>query len=170
MNRTSTSHNAERTEATTTTGRKAAPWGYFFYCELMKILRNPPAVLFGIGFPTMFFLIFDNTFPVAAASTLAGLAAYGAFVVSFQTFSMSLANERALGWNTLLRSTPMTPVLYLGTKFLVIIITGILSLLLLFVVAALNGNVHLSLTTWAELLGMMVVGMIPLSLTGIFLG
>ncbi len=170
MSTTSISQDPENTGATTTTGRKAAPWGYFFYCELMKILRNPPAVLFGIGFPTMFFLIFGNTFPSAAASTLAGLAAYGAFVVSFQTFSMSLANERALGWNKLLRSTPMTPVLYLGTKFLVIIITGILSLLLLFVVAALNGNVHLSLTTWAELLGMMVVGMIPLSLTGIFLG
>jgi ABC-2 type transport system permease protein len=170
MSMTSTSQDPEKTGATTTTGRKAAPWGYFFYCELMKILRNLPAVVFGIGFPTMFFLIFGNTFPVAAASTLAGLAAYGAFVVSFQTFSMSLANERALGWNKLLRSTPMTPVLYLGTKFLVIIITGILSLLLLFVVAALNGNVHLSLTTWAELLGMMVVGMIPLSLTGIFLG
>lgn len=170
MTTASVSQETENGEATTTTGRKAAPWGYFFYCELMKILRNPPAVLFGIGFPTMFFLIFGNTFPFAATSTLAGLAAYGAFVVSFQTFSMSLANERALGWNKLLRSTPMTPALYLGTKFLVIIITGILSLLLLFVVAALNGRVHLSLTTWAELLGMMVVGMIPLSLTGIFLG
>jgi ABC-2 type transport system permease protein len=156
--------------APTIPGRKAAPWGYFFYCELMKILRNPPAVLFGIGFPTMFFLIFGNTFPSQATGTLAGLAAYGAFVVSFQTFSMSLATERALGWNKLLRSTPMTPALYLGTKFLVIIITGILSLLLLFVVAFLDGNVHMSLATWAELLGMMVVGMVPLSLTGIFLG
>jgi ABC-2 type transport system permease protein len=170
MMTTAESQKPENGGATTTTGRKAAPWGYFFYCELLKILRNPPAVLFGIGFPTMFFLIFGNTFPLAATSTLAGLAAYGAFVVSFQTFSMSLATERALGWNKLLRSTPMTPALYLGTKFLVIIITGVLSLLLLFVVAALNGNVHLSLTTWAALLGMMVVGMIPLSLTGIFLG
>jgi ABC-2 type transport system permease protein len=170
MTTASVDQRPENRVAVTTTGRKAAPWSYFFYCELMKILRNPPAVLFGIGFPTMFFLIFGNTFPLAATSTLAGLAAYGAFVVSFQTFSMSLATERALGWNKLLRSTPMTPALYLGTKFLVIIITGILSLLLLFVVAALNGNVHLSLTTWAALLGVMVVGMIPLSLTGLFLG
>jgi len=169
MSTTSIDQSSENAVATTT-GRKAALWRYFFYCELMKILRNPPAVLFGIGFPTIFFLIFGNTFPLAATSTLAGLAAYGAFIVSFQTFSMSLANERALGWNKLLRSTPMTPLLYLGTKFLVIIITGMLSLLLLFVVAALNGKVHMSLMIWAELLGMMIVGMIPLSLTGIFLG
>jgi len=89
MTMTSVSQESENGGATTTIGRKAALWGYFFYCELMKILRNPPAVLFGIGFPAMFFLIFGNTFPLAATSTLAGLAAYGAFVVSFQTFSMS---------------------------------------------------------------------------------
>ncbi len=170
MTTTSIEQEPENTVTVAGTGRKAAPWGYFFYCELVKSLRNPPVILFGIGFPTLFFLIFGNTFPKEAASVLAGLAAYGAFVVSFQTFSISLANERSLGWNKLLRSTPMTPVLYLGTKFLVIIITGVLSLLLLFVVADLNGNVHLSLATWAELLGLMVVGMIPLSLTGIFLG
>ena len=86
MTTASVGQRPESRVAVTTTERKAAPWGYFFYCELMKILRNPPAVLFGIGFPTMFFLIFGNTFPLAATSTLAGLAAYGAFVVSFQTF------------------------------------------------------------------------------------
>src|SRR5579863_6153919 len=107
-------------------------WTYFFYCELMKILRNPAAVSFGLGFPTLFFLIFGFSFGSGYATALLGAyAAYGAFIVAFQTFSISLANERALGWNKLLRSTSMSTALYLGAKFLVIIITGILAMLLL---------------------------------------
>ncbi|MDQ2905892.1 MAG: ABC transporter permease [Chloroflexota bacterium] len=153
------------------TQRKAAPWGYFFYCELLKIFRSPPAVIFGIAFPTFFFLLFGTTFGADAGPTLlASYAAYGAFIAAFQTFSISLSNERSLGWNKLLRTTSMSATLYLGSKFLVIILTGIISMLLLFAVAALSGKVNMSLGTWAELLGMMVIGMVPMSLLGIFLG
>jgi ABC-2 type transport system permease protein len=151
-------------------GQKAHPWGYFFWCELLKIFRNPPTVIFSLGFPTLFFLIFGTTFPTSAVNTLAANAAYGALIVSFQTFSISLANERALGWNKLLRTTSMSSVLYLGTKFLVIIITGILSILLLFAVASLSGKVQMDLAIWAQLLLMMVIGMIPLGFLGLFLG
>lgn len=167
----SPTHSPETPSTPLTTQRKAAPWGYFFYCELLKIFRNPPAVVFGLGFPTLFFLIFGNAFSAAYSPTiLASYAAYGAFIVAFQTFSISLANERALGWNRLLRTTSMSSVLYLGSKFLVILLTGILSLLILFAVAALSGNVHMGVGIWAELLGFMVVGMIPLALMGLFLG
>jgi ABC-2 type transport system permease protein len=146
-------------------------WTYFFYCELMKIFRNPAAVVFGLGFPTLFFLIFGFSFGSGYAAALVGAyAAYGAFIVAFQTFSISLANERSLGWNKLLRSTSMSTALFLGAKFLVIIITGILSLLLLFAVAGGSGKVHLAWETWAALLGMMVLGMVPTGLMGLFLG
>ena len=154
-----------------TTQRKAAPWGYFFYCEMLKIFRNPPSVVFGIGFPTFFFLAFGFSLASNLSSTiLASYEAYGAFIVSFQTFSISIATERGYGWNKLLRTTPMSSALYLGSKLLVILFTGILSMLLLFAVAGLSGRVHMNLVVWAELLGMMVLGMIPLSLLGLFLG
>ena len=167
----SSEHIPGKTSTTLTTRRKSAPWGYFFYCEVLKIFRNPPSVLFGIGFPTLFFLIFGFSLNASYAPTvLASYAAYGAFIVSFQTFSISLAQERQLGWNKLLRTTSMSSALYLGSKLLVIIFTGIISMLLLFAVAGFSGKVHMDLALWAELLGMMVVGMIPLSLLGLFLG
>lgn len=167
----SSEHLQGQSPTTLTTQRKAAPWGYFFYCELLKIFRNPPAVVFGIGFPTFFFLIFGFSLSAAYAPTvLASYAAYGAFIVSFQTFSISLASERSLGWNKLLRTTPMSATLYLGSKLVVILMTGIISMLLLFAVAGFSGKVHLGLALWAELLGMMVLGMIPMSLLGLFLG
>ncbi len=167
----SNEHIPEQPLPPLTTQRKAAPLSYFFYCELLKIFRNPPAVLFGIGFPTNFFLIFGFSLDARYAPTiLASYAAYGAFIVSFQTFSISLATERALGWNKLLRTTSMSAALYLGTKLLVIILTGVISMLLLFAVAAISGKVHMGLEVWAQLLGMMVIGMLPLSLMGLFLG
>jgi ABC-2 type transport system permease protein len=167
----SSEHIAQPSPTILTTHRKAAPWGYFFYCEVLKIFRNPPAVLFGIAFPTLFFLIFGFSLNAAYAPTiLASYAAYGAFIVSFQTFSISLATERALGLNKLLRTTSMSSALYLGSKLLVIILTGVISMLLLFAVAAFSGKVHMGLLVWAQLLGMMVIGMIPLSLLGLFLG
>lgn len=154
-----------------TTQRKAAPWGYFLYCEVVKIFRNPPAVVLGIGFPTIFFLIFGNTFSASYTTTiLASYVAYGAFIVSFQTFSISLANERSLGWNKPLRTTPMSATIYLGSKFLVIILTGIMSMVVLFAVAVISGKVQMDLVVWTQLLGLIVVGMIPLSLLGLFLG
>jgi ABC-2 type transport system permease protein len=171
MSTFSSEHVPEQPSMRLSPHRKAAPVGYFFYCELLKIFRNPPSVFFGIGFPTLFFLIFGFSLNAAYAPTiLASYAAYGAFIVSFQTFSISLATERALGWNRLLRTTPMSSALYLGSKLLVIILTGIISMLLLFAVAAISGKVHMGLAVWAELLGMMVIGMIPLSLLGLFLG
>ena len=60
--------------------------------------------------------------------------------------------------------------LYLGSKVLVILLTGVISMLLLFSVAALSGKVHLALIVWGQLLGMMIIGMIPLSLLGLFVG
>jgi len=171
MTISSSEHISEQPETILTTHRKAAPEGYFFYCEMLKVFRNPPALVFGIAFPTLFFLIFGFTFPASFGPTIvASYAAYGAFIVAFQTFSISLANERSLGWNKLLRTTPMSAALFLGSKLLMIILTGIISILLLFAVAGLSGKVHMDLVIWAELLGMMVVGMIPLSMLGLFLG
>src|SRR5450432_3263368 len=108
MTISSSEHISEQPETILTTHRKASPSGYFFYCEMLKVFRNPPALVFGIAFPTLFFLIFGFTFPASFGTTIvASYAAYGAFIVAFQTFSISLASERSLGWNKLLRTTPM---------------------------------------------------------------
>lgn len=164
-------HISEHPSLTPTTQRKAAPWGYFLYCEVLKLFRDPPSLIFGVAFPTAIFLIIVFRLPSSLTSTiLAGMAAYGAFTVSLTTFSIWLATERSLGWNKLLRTTSMSSALYLGSKLLVILLTGTISMLLLFTVAGFSGIVHLDLAVWAELLGTMVLGIIPLSLLGLFLG
>jgi ABC-2 type transport system permease protein len=167
----SNEHISEHPSLTPITQRKAAPWGYFFNCEVLKIFRDPPSVIFGVAFPTIMFLIIVFRLPSSLTSTiLASMAAYGAFTVSLTTFSIWLATERSLGWNKLLRTTSMSSALYLGSKLLVILVTGTIAMVLLFAVAGFSGIVHLDLAVWAELLGTMVLGIIPLSLLGLFLG
>lgn len=157
-------------ETPVATVRRKASWSYYCYCEMLKILRDPSVIIFGIGFPGMFFLIFGSVYAQYETTLLAQYAAYGAFVVSFQTFSISVATERSQGWNKLLRTTPINVVLYLGSKFLIVMLTTIISFLVLCAVAVLVGNVHMALSTWLTLFGLMVVGMIPFAFAGLFLG
>lgn len=157
-------------EAPVATIRRKASWRYYCYCEMLKVLRDPSVIIFGIGFPAMFFLIFGSIYAQYASTLVAQYAAYGAFVVSFQTFSISVATERSQGWNKLLRTTPISVVLYLGSKFLIVALTTIISLILLCAVAIVAGNVHMALSVWLTLFGLMVLGMIPFALAGIFLG
>ncbi len=163
---------SQHSSPTPTMQRKASRFSYFLYCEMLKIFRDPPSVIFGVCFAPVLFLILDLSLPasVPRISLLATEAAYGVLLVTLMTFSLSLATERALGWNKLLRTTSMSSVLYLGSKLLVILLAGTISMLLLFAIAGLSGSVHLELAVWAQLLGMMVLCMLPLSMLGLFLG
>jgi len=163
-------HISQHPSPTPITRHKAAPWSYFLYCEVLKIFRDPASVITVVCFPAIIFMIVGLRLPGLASTILASEAAYGAFLVAITTFSISLAMERSLGWNKLLRTTSMSSTLYLGGKLLVILVTGAVSILLLFVVAGSIGGVHLSLAVWAELLLIMVLGIVPLGLLGLFLG
>ena len=161
---------SEHPSPTATTRRRAVSFSYFLYCEVLKIFRDPAAVITTVCFPAVVFMIVGLRLPGLASTILAAEAAYGAFLVSIMTFSIMLATERSLGWNKLLRTTSMSSALYLGCKMLVILVTGAVSMLLLFAVAGSIGGVHLGLLVWAQLLLIMVLGIIPLGLLGLFLG
>lgn len=75
-----------------------------------------------------------------------------------------------MNWNKLLRTTPMSTALYIGAKFLIILLTGVLSLLVLFAAALVTGRVHMEFFRWFVLLGYMLLGMLPFAALGIFLG
>jgi len=161
---------SEHPSPTATTRRRAVSFSYFLYCEVLKIFRDPAAVITTVCFPAVIFMIVGLRLPGLASTILASEAAYGAFLVSITSFSIMLATERSLGWNRLLRTTSMSSALYLGCKLLVILVTGAVSMVLLFAVAASIGGVHLALAVWAQLLGIMLLGIIPLGLLGLFLG
>jgi ABC-2 type transport system permease protein len=161
----------KQTAATSVKQQKIALWGYYFYCEVLKIFRDPAVLIFGIGFPSLFFSIFSGAFNTQQpAAFLAQYAAYGTFVVGFQTFTITISLERNLGWSRLLRTTPLSAALYLGSKVLVVVLTAVVSILVLYVIAFGFGHVRMPLSNWLSLLGLMVACMPPFVLIGMALG
>jgi len=157
---------------TTARARHRVPlWLFYTYYELLKLLRQPPVLIFGLGFPTAFFALFGLGIAVDyKTSVMASYAAYAAFVVPFSAFSNSLAVERGLGWNKLLRTTPLNAALDLAGKTITILFVGILSMLILFLFAATIGQVSLSFLIWMQLMGALVLGMLPFIVMGFFVG
>jgi ABC-2 type transport system permease protein len=99
---------------------------------------------------------------------MVGLASFGT-MSSMLSSGARIAAEREVGWNRQLRITPLKPSVYLGAKVLTAYMLALLSMCALFVIGALLG-VHLSASHWLELVGLMLLGLIPFAPLGIAIG
>ena len=159
------------------TGVPISALAYIIRCEVIKLLRIPAFTIPTLLFPIMFFAFFGLP---NIGETIDGfdagpyiMASYGAYVVisvALFSFGVSIAAERGLGWNKLLRTTPMHPLTYFVAKIAMAIITGLLTLVGLFAFAIIAGGVSLGLLVWAKLVGALVLGMIPFVALGLCIG
>ncbi|HEY0738532.1 MAG TPA: ABC transporter permease [Herpetosiphonaceae bacterium] len=163
--------------ARTTRSRPAAVLFYYIYCEVMKLIRIPAFSIPTLLFPTMLFAFFGLPNLGAQIGGIdAGpyiMASYGAYAmmsVALFSFGVSIAAERGLGWNKLLRTMPLNPLVYFMAKTGMALIFGVLTLLPLFAFAGIVGGVSLGLLAWSRLIGLLVVGMIPFVALGLWLG
>ncbi len=145
--------------------------------ELVRTLRNRRFLLLSLVFPiTLYLIIAGPRAHELLASTgisvalyyMVGLASFGT-MSSMLSSGARIAAEREVGWNRQLRITPLKPGVYLGAKVLTAYMLALLSMCALFVIGALLG-VHLSASHWLELIGLMLVGLIPFAPLGIAIG
>ena len=143
--------------------------------ELMKIVRVPVFMVPTLLFPAMFYLIFGitmnkGTMPhmhVTVAQYMIGT--YGTFgVIAAGLFGLGIgvAVERAQGWLTLKRASPMPPAAYFGGKVVLAMTIGLFITLLLGILGVLFGGVQFSALQWFELAGTLVLGVIPFCIIG----
>jgi ABC-2 type transport system permease protein len=99
---------------------------------------------------------------------MTGMAVYGA-LFAVMSPGARIAFDRSRGWSRQLRITPLRPDTYLGSKVVTAYVVAIPSLLLVFLAGASLG-VHLSITEWLEMTGLILVGLAPFILMGILLG
>ncbi|HVT37997.1 MAG TPA: ABC transporter permease [Gemmatimonadaceae bacterium] len=147
------------------------------FAELLKVLRVPSFMVPTIAFPILFFAMFGLP---NASRTIAGInlgaylmASYGAYAImatALISFGVSIAAERALGWNRLLRVTPLTPGAYFGAKTIMALALSAMSLTALFTFGFAVGHVSLPLLTWLKLGGVLLVGTVPFLLLGTAIG
>lgn len=145
--------------------------------ELLRTLRNRRFLLLSLLIPlALYFTIAAPRASQRVGDTHVSYALY--FMVSYAAFgTMSgmlssgarIAAERAVGWNRQLRISPLRPGAYFRAKVLTAYMMALISMAALFVSGAALG-VHLSVVHWLELIGLMLVGLIPFAALGIALG
>jgi ABC-2 type transport system permease protein len=145
--------------------------------EVIQRLRVPGFVIATIIFPMMFFAFFGlpqlgrQTGGVdVGAYMMASFGAYAVMSVALVSFGVSIATERGLGWNKLLRASPMTPMAFFAAKVLMALVLGFVSLVALFSFATLYGHVSLPAAFWAKLTSLLLLGMIPFIALGLAIG
>ena len=152
--------------------------GAYLKYELLRTIRNRRFFFFSLGFPLLlYFLIagpnkgthnLDKSGLSAPLYFMVGLAAFGTMNAMLSA-GARIAGERSVGWNRQLRITPLTTRTYFRAK----VITGYamagMTLAALYLAGATLG-VDLTAHEWAEMTGLILVGLIPFASLGIVIG
>lgn len=145
--------------------------------ELRKTIRVPSFVVPTVVFPIMFFALFGLPNAKQSAGNISVgaylMASYGAYAMmttALFSFGVSIASERALGWNRLLRVTPLSAPSYIGAKLINAFAIGAASLALLFLFAVATAHISLSAVVWMRLVAVLVLGMTPFVMLGLAIG
>ncbi|KKO49454.1 ABC transporter permease [Arsukibacterium sp. MJ3] len=143
--------------------------------DLLSVWRTPGFVLPSLAFPVVFYLFFGVIFNRSGGSNTAAymLVTYSCFGImgpAMFNFAMNIASDRAHGWLTLKRLSPMPVAAYLLAKMSTSLVFALLIMLLLFSTAVLFGDVRLAYSQWLLLLLLLLVGTLPFALIGLMLG
>lgn len=143
--------------------------------ELIRALRNRRFFVFSLVFPLILFLLVagpnrheklaDVPF---AVYYLGGMVAWGTMAAVIGA-GARISAERSLGWHRQLRVTPLGPVPYVGAKVLTGYVVAAASIATLDA-ASMSLDVRLPLTRWLVMTGLVLVGLIPFAVFGIFIG
>jgi ABC-2 type transport system permease protein len=157
-------------------------WTYTRF-ELLRTVRNRQAFIFSLVFPLiMYFLLAapnkDNhnfggddhhhTGLFAPLYYMIGLLSFGA-MVAVMSGGARIAAERTVGWNRLLRLTPLSPRDYLRTKILVGYALAVTGMVLLYLAGASLG-VRMSAGDWVAMSGLVLLALVPFAALGVALG
>ncbi|HEX3425286.1 MAG TPA: ABC transporter permease [Acidimicrobiales bacterium] len=144
--------------------------------ELLRTIRNRRFFIFTLAFPLILYVTVAG--PNRHAKALDGVPFvlyYLSGMVAWGTMGAVVAGggrialEREVGWNRQLRVTPLSVAAYFRAKVLSSYTMAALTIALLSIVATSYG-VSLSAGRWAEMIGLVLLGLIPFTILGIMLG
>jgi ABC-2 type transport system permease protein len=151
--------------------------------EMLRLVRNRQSMIFSLIIPLVFYFALaapnkDNhnfggtkaqpTGLFAPQYYMVGLLAFGTMVAVFSG-GARIAAERTIGWNRMLRLTPLTPGKYLRTKVLTGYLMAIIGIVLLYA-SGVSLGVRLDFGQWVEMTALVLVALIPFAALGIAMG
>lgn len=156
----------------------STPWNAYLQearCEFLRLWRTPAFSLPVLLFPPLFYLLFGEVFggnrdPQAARYLLAGYSVFGIMGVALFGFGVTVALDREEGLLVLKRAQPMPPGAYLLAKVAMAMLFAAIVLATLGVLAAAVAGVRLAPGQWLGLFAVGLLGVLPFSALGLWLG
>ncbi len=154
-------------------------FGSYLWLEIRRTLRNGRYLIFTVGFPAGFYLIFTSIYGNASLGVgavnfgveyMVAMAAYGAMGAALNSNSAALAAERAAGWARQLRVTPLSPMAYVFGKAAMAVLVTLPAVLLVALLGITLHHVQLSAEAWTGFVLGTWLGSIPFAALGIFMG
>jgi len=153
----------------------------YTWLEIRRTLRNPRYLLFTVGFPVGFYLLFTMLYGNQTMGSGAGavsftaeymvaMAAYGAMGAALNSNSASLSAERAAGWSRQLRVTPLAPMAYVFGKAAMAVLVALPALLMVSLLGVLVHHVQMSASAWLGFLLGTWIGTVPFAVLGVLMG
>lgn len=154
----------------------------FVTLEVRRAFRNRRYLLFAIGFPTVFYLLYTGVLSGASADPSAqvgGMPWRTYFMVSMATYAaivaavggaIVIADERSSGWTRQLRVTPLPAAAYVVGKLIVSYVVTVPAITAVLVAGAFANHVELSAVEWVQILVTLVLGSLPFAAIGLLIG
>ena len=142
--------------------------------QWLELSRMPAFVVPTLGFPALFFTLFDLNY-ARAHESIAGflMLSYVAFAIIGVTlfqFGVGIANERTTPWERYLRTLPATVWVRFGSRITVAGLFGLTAASMVVVVASLTTNVHFAWAQWAMIAICTLIGGAVFTLFGLAIG
>ena len=145
--------------------------------EIRRAARNRRYLVFAIGFPVVFYLLYTGVLtgknapanPAWNAFFLVSMVAYGMIGASLSN-AIPISQERASGWTRQLRITPLPASAWIATKLVVAYLTSLPALVLVSLAAVAINHVTLAPATWATIAVSLALGVLPFAGLGLLIG
>jgi len=163
------------------TARRVPPLGGFnltmLTIELRRMLRNRRTLVFALVLPSAMYFVFGSGSGGdervgdgnVAAYVMVSMALYGGALIAAST-GAGVAVERALGWSRQLRLTPLNPGVYIVVKAFVALMMGAVAIVVVNVLAKIQGKPDMPGTTWIWCGLLTLVCVMTFAALGVFVG
>lgn len=145
--------------------------------EIIKVLRNRYYVFWSLLMPIIFYYIFTNVVNTNVedqaqwqAHYLMSMTTFSVMGSAIMTHGIRMVQERAQGWSTFIRITPLSDTVYFAAQMLAQCVIHVLSITVIFVAGALINDVSLTAAQWT-LSGLWILcGSLPFLAIGTLVG
>lgn len=145
--------------------------------EIIKVLRNRYYVFWSLVMPIIFYYVFTNVMNTNIenktewqAHYLMSMTTFSVMGSAIMTHGIRMVQERAQGWSTFIRITPLSDTVYFAAQMIAQCVIHILSITVIFVAGALINDVSLTASQWILSGVWILFGSLPFLAIGTLVG